>query len=384
LVLLTVVVCLPGCGKLLGISDPTPAGSSDGGGDPDGPSIDSSSPCVAAAMFQPEQSFSVGAMGTALAMGFLDRRPGGDIAIAVGDGIQILSGTNTGTGTFSLAAKITTTAAADGLGIGDFDNDGDDDFVVWDEGGTSIVAIRQNSTVTPSTYLAEQPLTGPFTGIQGALVGTIDGALVPDVLVNDASGARSYTSRVGTPGTFSREAIAIGNIAAGDTLVALRSINGGGDDAVFVGANGDVKVTLDGPTYAPAAVVASGARQSCVGIGKLDEDANIDLIVGTAAGGVIHRGGGNGSFAQASGTIAAVTGPSMQVIDLNGDGKDDLVLATRIVYQCAPAMAGGPGAFTQFEDIGSGGPVLVVDVTGDTKPDLLRIVGTELKVRVHQ
>ena len=93
---------------------------------------------------------------------------------------------------------------------------------------------------------------------------------------------------------------------------------------------------------------------------------------------------GGGTFAPASGTIAAVTGPTMQVIDLNGDQQDDLALATRIVDPCAPATTGEAGVFSQFEDLGDGGPLVAVDVTGDQKPDLLRINGTELKVRVHR
>ena len=91
LVALAVVVCAPGCGKLLGISDPVPADRTDGGGG-DGPSVDSSPACVTAASFRPEQSFAIGATGTALVVGQLDRMPGRDVAIAVGNGIQIMSG----------------------------------------------------------------------------------------------------------------------------------------------------------------------------------------------------------------------------------------------------------------------------------------------------
>ena len=72
----------------------------------------------------------------------------------------------------------------------------------------------------------------------------------------------------------------------------------------------------------------------------------------------------------------------MQVIDLNGDGKDDLLLDGRIVYQCAPASAGGPGVFTQFEAIETAGVAIATDVTGNSKPDLL-IASSDLKVRVQ-
>lgn len=373
-----VVACVPGCEKLLGISDPTPANRVDGGDD--GPTIDSSPPCVTAAMFAPEQGFAVGAVGSALALGQLDRMPGRDVAIAVGDGVQIMSGD--GTGIFSRGMKIA--APADGLVIDDFDADADDDFVIWDEAGSSIVAIRQSSSTVPSTYLQPQPLTGPFGSLQGALVGFLDGALVPDVLVKDGLAARAFTARLGMPGTFQREPNTIGNLDASDVLVAVGQLDGqGGQDAAFVTMSGDVKLSFDAPSFSAAVVVASDARARLVGFGKLDGDAEVDLILGTAAGGVIYRGGG-GTFTPVSGTIAAVSGSTMQVIDVNGDGRDDLVLAGRIVYQCAPAMAGEPGVFSQFDELDLAGRMLAADVTGDGKPDLLRIGGGELMVRVQR
>lgn len=381
LVALTVVVSFaPGCGQLLGISDPTPGDGGPGGGDA---GIDAQpGACVTGAVFRAEATFAVGGMGTAMVVGQLDQRPGLDVAIAVGNGIQIMSGD--GAGSFTAALKITTATPAKALAIEHFDLDTDEDLIVWDVGGTAIAALRQDSTVTPSTYPAEQPLTnGTFTGLQVALTGQLDGNLVTDLLVKDGVEARPYTSNLGTPGTFAKGANAVPGIGAGDTLVAINQIDDAQrEDAVFIAANGDVKLSLQTTQFGTPMVIATGARNQCVGFGRFDEGTSIDMIVGTAAGGVIYRGSG-GTFAAVPGTIPAITGPTMQVIDLNGDGKDDLVLANRIVYQCAPARAGEPGVFTQVEEIGSGGVVLAADVTGDGKPDLLRLVGNELKVRVQ-
>lgn len=381
---LTVVVSfVPSCGQLLGISDPTP---DDGGAGSDGDgSIDAPPPaCVTGATFQAEATFSVGGAGTAVVVGQLDRIPGVDLAIAVGDGIQIMSGN--GAGSFAAGVKIpTTTTTADALVTEDFDGDGDADLIAWDVGGTSIAAIRQNSAVMPSTFLAEQPLTnGTFSGLQAALPGQLDGNLIADLLVKDGVEARPFTSLLGTPGTFSRGTNAIAGIGGTDTLVEVRQIDGmTREDAVFVGANGDVKLSLHTTQFGAAQVIATGARSRCIGLGRFDDGTSIDLIVGTAAGGVIYQQGAGATFAAAPGTIPAINGDTMQVIDLNGDGKDDLVLATRIVYQCAPVRAGEPGAFTQVDPIDASTVVLAADVTADGKPDLLRLIGNELKVRVQ-
>lgn len=387
LVALTIVVCLPGCDKLLGIGDPKPGDRPDGAGSgDDGPVVDSSPPCVTAATFGTEQSFSIGAAGTALAVARLDRVIGLDIAIAVGDGVQLMLGDNAGS--FAMGTKIPapTGLQVDRLVIDDFDNDADADLVVWDEAGTEIAEIRQATTATTSTYLTPQPLTGPFTGLQAVVAGYLDGAvLVSDLLVKDSGVARVYTSSLGTPGTFIRDANSVPGIVGNDTLAAVEDLNGtGNDDAVFVSAAGDVKIVFDAPGFATTKTVASGVRERWVGIGKLDEDASLDLIVGNSDGGMIYRGDGAGAFTQVPGTIASATGASIQVIDVNKDGKDDLVLANRIVYQCAPATSGGPGVFSQFEPLEGGAPALFADINNDGKPDLLRIVGTELRVRVQQ
>ena len=387
LVALSIVACLPGCEKLLGIGDPTPGVGDDAGGgsgEDAGPEIDSSPPCVTPVAFGPEVSYAIGATGQALAVGRFDRVTGRDVAIAVGDGVQLMLGDNAGQFTAGMKLAGPTGMQVDRLVVADFDNNAFDDLVLWDEAGTGIAEIRQIVSGGVSTYLAPQPLTDSFTALQAVVPGYLDGAiLVSDLLVKDSGAARSYTSSLGTLGTFIPYASTVPGIIGNDTLAAVANLNGtGSDDAVFISGAGELKILLDAPAFVTTRMAGSGINQRWVGIGKLDADAALDLIVSTADGGVIYRGGAGGTFTQAPGTIASVAGPTMQVIDVNGDGKDDLVLAGLIVYQCAPAMAGGPGLFTQFETID--GPAVAVDITGDNRLDLLRLVGGELRVRVQQ
>lgn len=381
---LSIVACLSGCGKLLGLGDPKAADPDGGGsGDDAGPQIDSSPPCVNPAMFAPEEAYAIGAMGRSLAIGRFDRVTGRDVAIAVGDGVQLMLGDNAGMFTAGTKIPAPSGIAVDRVVVGDFSNDGFDDLVVWGAGGTDIAEIRQSVSGGVSSYLAPQALTGPFTGLQEVLSGYLDGAvLVSDLLVKDSGVARTYTSSLGTPGTFLRDPNAVPGVVGNDTLVAVDDLNGtGNDDAVFVTGAGELKVVFDAPAFAMSKMVGSGISERWVGIGQLGGDATPDLIAGTADGGVIYQGGAGG-FTQVPGVIASVTGPTMQVIDMNGDGKDDLVVAGRIVYQCAPAVAGDPGVFSQFDAID--GPAVAADVTGDGKPDLLRIAGGELRVRVQR
>jgi hypothetical protein len=88
------------------------------------------------------------------------------------------------------------------------------------------------------------------------------------------------------------------------------------------------------------------------------------------------------TYTQMPGPIAGITGGTMQIIDVNMDGTDDVLVSNRIVLQCpAPAP---PGTFTQVVPINATAPAQLVDLNNDGKPDLIRIVGNVLKVRIQQ
>src|SRR5262249_11110990 len=88
-----------------------------------------------------------------------------------------------------------------------------------------------------------------------------------------------------------------------------------------------------------------------------------------------------GTFTRKPGTIAGVIGSELQVIDVNNDGRPDVLTPTHLVLQCPP-----PAAFGTFGDIIAinGASAALVDLNKDNKPDLVRIEGTQLKVRLQQ
>lgn len=383
LVALTVIAVFTlSCGKLLGITDPTPnEGNGDGGLDApgdSGPQVD----CLTPVEFRAEQTFALGRAGTQIAAGRLVAGGGLDLAIAQGDRFEIMTGNGLG----GFTSRGTVGVVADGVVIGDFDNDGDDDVVTWN--GAQVVASRQEL----SAFLSPQPLIGPFSSVQTVMTGFLDGAFVSDVIVKDGGGARRYFPNLSTPGmagTFVRDANPIANIGATDALVAVQQVDDAEDDDVaVVSTGGDVKLSLAaaGDTHAAAILAARGARDRAVAFGRFTTigvvDMDPDMIVGTASGGVLYIGN-NGVYSELPGRIPAVTTGPIQVLDINGDDRDDLVLPTGIVYQCTPATPGGSGIVTQFEALDMSGPALVVDITADGKPDLIRVTGTTLRVQIQ-
>lgn len=372
--IVSVVLTLAGgCAQVLGISDPTPAG--DAGADaPADADLDAAPPCATAPMFGAERVIDTGEPALGFTVGDFDADPDDDLVIATGD--DLVTWIGDGTGAFTPGVRIA--SAASDVIREDFDSDGDDDLVFWTVGGTAVTQRRQDRTQDPP-FLAEQPLTGPFTDVQRVLEGRLDGALRPDVLVHDASGSREYTSNLGTPGTFAREEL---TGTGADRLLLLRQLdNLERDDAVFVNA-GTVALARHGQTaFGALAPIATGAVERAVAFAKIDGDNLPDLVVGTTAGLVLYRQTTPGTFTM-HGALSAVTATAIDVADVNGDGRDDLVVPTGILLQCAPAT-GTVGVFTQFEAINAAGPLVLRDVTGDGKLDLVRLDGTNLRVRVQ-
>ncbi len=382
LLIIAPVFVAAGCSKLLGISDPAVG---DGGApgeqpidaDPDAmidSSIDAPPPCATPNAFSTEMTFDVGAVGTGLAVGRLDPGAALDVAIAVGTQVVILHGD--GAGNFASPLAIDTPAI--GVATDDFDVDGRNDLIIW---SANAIGERRQDKNAPGTFLPEQSLPGTFANVKNAIIEQFDGNLNPDLIVQDDNGRRVFTSNLGTLGTFSTSTQNPG--VAGDDLVLVQQIdNASRADAVFVDQAGNVKLSLGSTGGLQAtALIGTGATGHAAAFGKLDAGNLVDLVVATASGGVLftQNAGTPGTFSQVSGTIPGVVGSTLFVTDINGDGTDDLVVPGSIVLQCP----GAPGVFTQVESINATAPVLLVDINGNGKPDLLRLEGTALKVRLQ-
>jgi hypothetical protein len=144
-----------------------------------------------------------------------------------------------------------------------------------------------------------------------------------------------------------------------------------------------------GPNFAPAVTYDSGGYSTfSMAVADVNGDSNPDLVVAneyTDNGGSVGvlLGNGDGTFQSAATYATGGAYPySVAVADVNGDGKPDLVVAN----QCADStcatngtvavlLGNGDGTFQTAVAYSSGGyipvSVVVADVNGDGKPDLL-------------
>jgi hypothetical protein len=369
------------CTSLLGISDPTPGTPGDGGPDSSIDSnIDAPPPCAPAITFKAEIASDVGATGTDFVVGRFNNGLEEDIVVTTGASATLMPGDRTGA--FGVGGvKIIIPTAADRIVIGDWDVNvsGDDDLVFFTSGGASVVARRQNRLNNPPVE-AEQPLMGPIANVTRVLAEELGGNGNMDVLVYDSSGSRVFVASGLTAGDFIRSATTIASAA--DELVMVRNVDGQQRaDAVFVnGSSVNLALQSNASVFTNPVTIAIGANSKGIAFGKFDGDASLDLMVSTANGLVLHRQTSPGMFTM-HGAISPVQSPTpMLVADANDDGLDDIITPTAVILQGTPQ--GGVGVFTQVEPLAVGPTAKLVDVNGDTKPDLVRIDGTNVKVRL--
>ena len=255
--------------------------------------------------------------------------------------IDILLGN--GDGTFQGAPTYPTTGQSSNLLVtADFNGDGKLDAITNDQfaGKLFLFNGNGNGTFQPPVTTSSLESNGQ-TGPSSAVASDFNGDGKPDLAVTEAF---------------------VNNVAimlnSGGTLQAPVTFSSGGSDPVSI-ATAD----FNGDGHADLAVANSGT-----GVGS-----------GNTANVVVFSGSGTGSF-QPTTTLTAGTAPTfVTAVDVNGDGKPDLVVVD------SGELGITPGNIYVFRNNGSGGfasgvaypasafpsSVTVADVNGDGKPDLV-------------
>ena len=371
-----------GCQQILGIHDSVATGADapdkpiTDGPAPDGPQ-DGPGPGVCAVLptFGSETNYDLGGTGQLLAVGDLDHDGRPDVAVTTGT-IVIYHGAAGGT----LTRKQDVPTAALGVIVVDLDRDGYQDLVAWS--GSSVV-VRRQDLANPGGFLGEQPLSIALGTIAGVKSGRFDGDSFPDLIVTGQNGKQIYFNHAATPGTFDAgPGVGTGAFAVldldGDTHDDLASIQG---DAVQIALQDPANPGMFlAPTNVGSGVMGEGA-----GFGKFNGDGLLDLMIGSGTGGgaalYLQSSANPGTFVQQPGLINGIPGMYMQIVDIDGDGRDDVVTQSQAVMQCAaPAPA---GTFSAVVQLGFGFPPVLADLSNDGRADLLRLGGQFLKVRLQ-
>ncbi len=166
------------------------------------------------------------------------------------------------------------------------------------------------------------------------------------------------------------------------TAVAVADVNGDGKADVIAASqcvslnscpNGVVGVLLgngDGTFQSAVGYNSGGSEASFVAAADVNGDGKDDLLVANGTGVGVLLGNGDGTF-QAANTFSAGGSGAIAVGDVNEDGRPDLIVANGT--GAAVLLGNGDGTFETPTTFGSGGAnaVAVADVNGDGRLDIV-------------
>jgi hypothetical protein len=303
--------------------------------------------------------------------------------------------------------------------VGDVNGDGNPDLLV----ASQCSGWPTNCPGTVSVLLGNgdgtfQPAVDYGSGGNQAysvVVGDVNGDGKLDLVVaNSCASSDSFCENgaLGTVGVLLgigdgsfQEAVSYSSGGDDSTSVVLRDVNGDGKPDLLVAndcadsncQSGAVGVLLgngDGTFQAPVIYGSGGQNADAIAVGDVNGDGNPDLLVADQCGNAedpdtclgtvgVLLGNGDGTFQDAVTYSAGGFGAtSVAVGDVNGDGKLDLMVVVLCPGSgsCASSLVGvllgnGDGTFRPAVTYGSGGQdggsVVIGDVNGDGKPDLL-------------
>lgn len=281
------------------------------------------------------------------------------------------------------------------LALSDLDNDGLTDITVSNNGGNSILPLRNQSVSGTLDFHAATVVPPGFNApLAHAVTLDLDGDGALDVVGAGSSNnpsvcARRNTAAAGRITLATAQCISLG-ASADPAHVAAGDLNADGKPDLAVAKRGTTEVSLvrntstaGNLTLASNVALATGTTPSAVAIGELNGDGKPDLAVANAGAGTVsvllNLTAANASvfsFA-AKQDFAVGTSPVwLAISDQDGDGKADIVASnsgSASLSVLRNTSSGGTLGFAAKVDVATGTTprgLAARDLDGDGKPDL--------------
>ncbi len=271
----------------------------------------------------------------------------------------------------------------------DLDGDGMPDIIIANDAQTySLSVYRNTSTAASVSFAANQDF--PANNQPGEIaVGDLDGDGKPDLVVVDgAGGVISFFRNTSTPGSISfaqRVDLNPGSIPAS---ISIADLDQDGKPDLVLATNtglGSMK-NLSTPgnlSFGAFSVCATGTQLVSARAGDLDGDGKPDLVAADFSGNSIvvvknNSTPGSIAFAAAQTIICALNTNHVDIDDMDGDGKPDLVSSNINYTNVSVFRNTGTGSALTFDaaaDYTIGNTSLsfsaVADMDANGRPDII-------------
>lgn len=227
--------------------------------------------------------YTVGPTSGGVVLADLDGKNGFDIAVADTAGkVYVLI--NDGAGTFSAAGPYTTGAGAASIVAADFNQDGAIDLATANQSANTVSVLLNDGTGAFATAMTASYPSGTFA--IGLTAGDIDGDAVADLVIANFQDATLTVYRNKADHTGAMVKLPDLSTDLNPRSVRVVDINMDGKAEIVASAqNGyalDVFPNLGSSSFGAAIGYCTSATPTAIGLGDLNGDGLVDVVVGTA------------------------------------------------------------------------------------------------------